>query len=71
MNNTVILQGKDGNEIRLLLYPFTWEHTKKKNEEEKKKKWNGKWRQKPTTHVFKNDDAYFETTKTQKKKTKT
>ena len=66
MNNSVILQGKDENEMHLLRHSFTREAKKKthktnkneKTKERKKKKLQKT--QKTKTHIFKNEDAYFQ-----------
>ena len=69
MNNIVILQGKDENEIYLILHPFTWERKIKKNEDAKKPQKNAKRKRKKKTktHIFMNEDAYFQERRRKKK----
>ena len=61
--------------MHLLLHPFTRERkkTQKKNEnaKERKKNENAKKRKKTKTHIFKNEDAYFQERRRKKTKTKT
>ena len=63
MNKSVILSDKDENEMHLLLHPFTRERKKTAKERKKKTK-----TQKTKMHIFKNEGAYFQKRRRQKKK---